>query len=55
MTDNNVKPAKKVRLTFTKGVPQLLALVAILLIDSMVAPNFFSLHIQDGQDRKSVV
>ncbi|MFJ5454486.1 galactofuranose ABC transporter, ATP-binding protein YtfT [Pectobacterium jejuense] len=49
MTDNNVKPAKKVCLTFTKGVPQLLALVAILLIDSMVAPNFFSLHIQDGR------
>ncbi|KFF64082.1 sugar ABC transporter permease [Pectobacterium brasiliense] len=49
MTDKNVKPAKKVRLTFTKGVPQLLALVAILLIDSMVAPNFFSLHIQDGR------
>ncbi|MBN3160759.1 galactofuranose ABC transporter, ATP-binding protein YtfT [Pectobacterium brasiliense] len=49
MTDNNVKPAKKVRLTFSKGVPQLLALVAILLIDSMVAPNFFSLHIQDGR------
>ncbi|GKW13986.1 galactofuranose ABC transporter, ATP-binding protein YtfT [Pectobacterium punjabense] len=49
MTDNNIKPAKKVRLTFTKGVPQLLALVAILLIDSMVAPNFFSLHIQDGR------
>ncbi|MFJ5332774.1 galactofuranose ABC transporter, ATP-binding protein YtfT [Pectobacterium versatile] len=49
MTDNNVKPAKKVRLTFTKGVPQILALVAILLIDSMVAPNFFSLHIQDGR------
>ncbi|WP_225086146.1 galactofuranose ABC transporter, ATP-binding protein YtfT [Pectobacterium colocasium] len=49
MTDNNIKPAKKVRLTFTKGVPQLLALVVILLIDSMVAPNFFSLHIQDGR------
>ncbi|MFJ5484619.1 galactofuranose ABC transporter, ATP-binding protein YtfT [Pectobacterium actinidiae] len=49
MTDNNVKPAKKVRLTFAKGMPQLLALVAILLIDSMVAPNFFSLHIQDGR------
>ncbi|MEQ9772220.1 galactofuranose ABC transporter, ATP-binding protein YtfT [Pectobacterium jejuense] len=49
MTDNNVKPAKKVRLTFTKGGPQLLALVSILLIDSMVAPNFFSLHIQDGR------
>nr|WP_234991555.1 galactofuranose ABC transporter, ATP-binding protein YtfT [Pectobacterium actinidiae] len=30
-------------------MPQLLALVAILLIDSMVAPNFFSLHIQDGR------
>ncbi|KFX01435.1 sugar ABC transporter permease [Pectobacterium betavasculorum] len=49
MTDNKIKPARKVRLTFTKGVPQLLALVAILLIDSMVAPNFFSLHIQDGR------
>ncbi|AYH07658.1 ABC transporter permease [Pectobacterium parmentieri] len=49
MPDNNIKPAKKVRLTFTKGVPQLLALAAILLIDSVVAPNFFSLHIQDGR------
>lgn len=49
MTDNKIKPARKVRLTFTKGAPQLLALVAILLIDSMVAPNFFSLHIQDGR------
>ncbi|KHN55826.1 galactofuranose ABC transporter, ATP-binding protein YtfT [Pectobacterium fontis] len=49
MTDNNSKPATKVRLTFTKGVPQLLALVAILLIDSMVAPHFFALHIQDGR------
>ncbi|MEQ9889224.1 galactofuranose ABC transporter, ATP-binding protein YtfT [Pectobacterium zantedeschiae] len=49
MTDNKIKPARKVRLTFTKGVPQLLALVAILLVDSMVAPNFFALHIQDGR------
>ncbi|PWD63582.1 galactofuranose ABC transporter, ATP-binding protein YtfT [Pectobacterium parmentieri] len=49
MPDNNIKPAKKVRLAFTKGVPQLLALAAILLIDSVVAPNFFSLHIQDGR------
>ncbi|WJV53730.1 ABC transporter permease [Pectobacteriaceae bacterium CE90] len=49
MADNKIIPAQKRRLTFSKGVPQLMALVAILLIDSLVAPNFFSLHVQDGR------
>ncbi|MFT8209623.1 MAG: galactofuranose ABC transporter, ATP-binding protein YtfT [Symbiopectobacterium sp.] len=44
MTDSHVKPARRVRL----GV-KIAALVVILLIDSLVAPNFFSLHVQDGR------
>ncbi|QHM75593.1 Inner membrane ABC transporter permease protein YtfT [Mixta theicola] len=31
------------------GMPQLAALVLVLLIDSLVAHNFFALHIQDGR------
>jgi galactofuranose transport system permease protein len=34
---------------FPAGATQLGALAVILLIDSLVAPNFFSLHIQDGR------
>lgn len=49
MTDSKAKPVRQVRWTFSKGMPQLFALIAILLIDSLVAPNFFSLHIQDGR------
>ena len=49
MTDSHVKPVRRARLTLSKGLPQLTALIAILLIDSLVAPNFFGLHLQDGR------
>lgn len=49
MTDSHVKPTHKGRLAMNKGMPQIAALVVILLIDSLVAPNFFSLHVQDGR------
>lgn len=49
MTDSHVKPVRKGRLVVSKGMPQIAALVVILLIDSLVAPNFFSLHVQDGR------
>ncbi|PKH26571.1 sugar ABC transporter permease [Enterobacterales bacterium CwR94] len=31
------------------GVPQIAALVLVLLVDSLVANNFFAIHIQDGR------
>jgi ribose/xylose/arabinose/galactoside ABC-type transport system permease subunit len=40
---------RKVRFVFPKGATQIGAFVAILLIDSLVAPGFFSIHIQDGR------
>lgn len=49
MTDSRVKPVRRVRFGVSKGLPQIAALVVILLIDSLVAPNFFSLHVQDGR------
>lgn len=40
---------RKVRFVFPKGATQIGAFVAILIIDSLVAPGFFSIHIQDGR------
>src|SRR5471032_3458186 len=40
---------RKVRWVFPKGATQIGAFIAILLIDSLVAPGFFSIHIQDGR------
>lgn len=41
MTNSHVKPVRRVRFGVSKGLPQIAALVVILLIDSLVAPNFF--------------
>jgi simple sugar transport system permease protein len=46
---------RKVRWVFPAGATQLGALAVILLIDSLVAPNFFSIHIQDGRLFGSVI
>ncbi|EFE97312.1 galactofuranose ABC transporter, ATP-binding protein YtfT [Serratia odorifera] len=40
---------RKVRWVLPAGATQVGALLAILLIDSLVAPHFFSIHIQDGR------
>jgi simple sugar transport system permease protein len=37
------------------GMPQLAALVIVLVVDSIVAHNFFSIHIQDGRLFGSVI
>jgi simple sugar transport system permease protein len=31
------------------GMPQIVALILVLLVDSLVANNFFAIHIQDGR------
>lgn len=46
---------RKVRWVIPKGAIQFGALAVILLIDSLVAPNFFSIHIQDGRLFGSIV
>lgn len=46
---------RKVRWVMPAGATQLGALAVILLIDSLVAPHFFSIHIQDGRLFGSVV
>ncbi|MGP2467259.1 galactofuranose ABC transporter, ATP-binding protein YtfT [Yersinia sp. 2540 StPb PI] len=46
---------RKVKWVLPKGVTQFGALAVILLIDSLVAPNFFSIHIQDGRLFGSVI
>ena len=46
---------RKVKWVFPAGATQLGALAAILLIDSLVAPHFFSIHIQDGRLFGSVI
>ncbi|MDR7342356.1 simple sugar transport system permease protein [Pantoea alhagi] len=44
------KPAmQKRKRKFPPGMPQLVALILVLLIDSLVANNFFALHLQDGR------
>ncbi|MBS0970987.1 ABC transporter permease [Chimaeribacter arupi] len=40
---------RKIRWVIPKGATQFGALAIILLIDSLVAPHFFSVHIQDGR------
>ncbi|MFZ1871455.1 MAG: galactofuranose ABC transporter, ATP-binding protein YtfT [Chania sp.] len=47
--------ARKIRWTMPTGATQLGALAVILIIDSLVAPNFFSIHIQDGRLFGSVI
>ncbi|WP_305781687.1 galactofuranose ABC transporter, ATP-binding protein YtfT [Candidatus Sodalis sp. SoCistrobi] len=41
--------ARRVRWSMPAGSTQCLALLAIVLIDGLVSPHFFSLHIQDGR------
>ncbi|OVZ86617.1 sugar ABC transporter permease [Yersinia frederiksenii] len=46
---------RKVKWVLPKGATQFGALAVILLIDSLVAPHFFSIHIQDGRLFGSVI
>ncbi len=40
---------KKSSFHLPKGTPQLAALLLLLLVNSLIADNFFSIHIQDGR------
>ena len=40
-------PRRKLKLP--PGMPQIAALLLVLLIDSLVANNFFAVHLQDGR------
>ncbi|AHF75087.1 putative ABC transporter permease protein [Candidatus Sodalis pierantonius str. SOPE] len=47
--------ARQIRWSMPSGSTQCLALLAILIIDGLVSPHFFSLHIQDGRLFGSVI
>ena len=40
---------EKRRFTWPKGTPQLIALLLVLLVDSLVAPHFYQVVLQDGR------
>ncbi|MCE0495973.1 galactofuranose ABC transporter, ATP-binding protein YtfT [Vibrio salinus] len=42
-------PGSQTRFKLPTGSPQLLALVVVLLVNSLVADNFFSIQLQDGR------
>src|SRR5471032_3676514 len=42
-------PKPKRRFTWPKGMPQIIALALVLLVDGMVAPHFFQVVVQDGR------
>ena len=39
----------KRRFRWPKGMPQLVALLLVLLVDSLVAPHFYQVILQDGR------
>ncbi|MFK3706076.1 galactofuranose ABC transporter, ATP-binding protein YtfT [Klebsiella sp. NPDC088457] len=39
----------KRRFTWPKGMPQLIALILVLVVDSLVSPHFFQIVLQDGR------
>ncbi len=39
----------KRRFTWPTGTPQIVALLLVLLVDSLVAPHFFQIVVQDGR------
>ncbi len=41
-------PPKR-RFRWPKGMPQLVALLLVLLVDSLVAPHFYQVILQDGR------
>ena len=43
------KSGRKPTLHLPKGTPQIAALVLLLVVNSLIADNFFSIHIQDGR------
>jgi hypothetical protein len=46
-TTTGKPPMQKRRLP--PGMPQIAALILVLLVDSLVANNFFAIHLQDGR------
>ncbi len=48
-TPSALESPKRIRWSLPTGATQCLALIAILVINSLVSPHFFSLHIQDGR------
>lgn len=50
-----VPPAGRKGFSLPKGIAQVAALVAILIVNALVANNFFDIHIQDGRLFGSII
>ena len=49
MPETHLTPHKRPARTFPPGMPQMAALILVLLADSLVTHNFFALHLQEGR------
>ena len=52
MLESHMTKPERRKFRLPPGLPQIAALILVLLVDSLVANNFFAVHLQD---RKSVV
>jgi len=50
-----MNPSNQRKFSLPKGTPQFAALILLFLINSLIADNFFSIHIQDGRLFGSVI
>ncbi|AWH88070.1 galactofuranose ABC transporter, ATP-binding protein YtfT [Limnobaculum parvum] len=58
MTSHSAPPASstnKKEFSLPKGIAQVAALIAILIVNALVANNFFDIHIQDGRLFGSII
>ncbi|OON40413.1 sugar ABC transporter permease [Izhakiella australiensis] len=51
MFESHLTPERsaKSKRKWPKGTPQIVALILVLIVDSLVAHNFFAVHLQDGR------
>ncbi|WP_345831418.1 galactofuranose ABC transporter, ATP-binding protein YtfT [Erwinia sp. HDF1-3R] len=51
MPESSLVPAKlqRYKRRLPAGMPQIAALIVVLIVDSLVASNFFAIHLQDGR------
>lgn len=49
MLESHMTTPNRRKIKLPPGLPQIAALVLVLLVDSLVASNFFAIHLQDGR------
>ncbi|MEZ3500282.1 galactofuranose ABC transporter, ATP-binding protein YtfT [Pantoea sp. KPR_PJ] len=49
MLESHMTKSERRKFRLPSGLPQIAALILVLLVDSLVASNFFAVHLQDGR------